>query len=123
MNIPSQTVVLHPGSKMEVALNIQITDSNTLVVSADLSREDASQAESRIDREKYRVFSNVLHAAVYALPKNGIRMKPSYNLSTQEETGQAHCSVPLATLEEGQTIIDYLVRAACPAPSSMLQRA
>jgi hypothetical protein len=108
---------------MEVALNIHITDSNTIVVSADVSREAAVQAQSKVDREKYRVFSNVVHAAVYAAPKSAIRMKPSYNLSTQEDTGQVSCSIPVATLQESAAIIDYLVRAASPARSDTLQHA
>jgi hypothetical protein len=123
MDIPSQTVVLHPGSKMEVALHIQMTDSNTLLVSADLSREASVQSENRIDREKYRVFSNVVHAAVYAAPKNAIRMKPSYHLSTQETTGQASCSISLASAEEGRAIIDYLGRAASAARADSPQYA
>src|SRR5688500_2669637 len=113
-----QTVVLHPGSSIELTMHITKGAEGELLIRADLSRADSAAGESRIDRGKYRAFSNAVHSAVYAAPKSGVRMKPSYAISTNDQTGEVTCAIPAASAAEAEAVLNYL--SSVPTRSSAL---
>jgi hypothetical protein len=89
-----------------------------LFIRADLRGEDTHDGESRIERGKYRAFSNAVHSAIYAAPKRGVRIKPSYSIATNDQTGEVTCNIPANGAAEAMAVLHYL--SATPVRASML---
>ena len=115
MKSPEQKITLHPGSDIELTMHITPDSKGGIFIRADLSGEETGDGESRIERGKYRAFSNAIHSAVYAAPKQGIRIKPSYSIATNDQTGEVTCTIPEMGAAEAMAVLHYLsapVRAA-----------
>ena len=111
METQEQAVTLHPGSDIELTMHISKDSRGALFIRADLSADAADEGESRIERGKYRAFSNAVHSAVYAAPKSGVRMKPSYSISTNDQTGVVTCTIPASNAAEASALLSYLSAA------------
>lgn len=111
MEPQAQSVTLHPGSDIELTMFITTDSKGRLLIRADLSSHTAGESESRIERGKYRAFSNAVHSAVYAAPKHGVRMKSSYAIATNDSTGEVTCTIPASSAVEAAVLLHYLSAA------------
>src|SRR5690606_3289256 len=108
MDLHEQEVTLHPGSDIELTMRIRKDHKGALHIRADLSGDTVHEGESRIERSKYRAFSNAVHSAVYAAPQSGVRIKPSYAISTNDQTGVVICTIPSCNAAEAEALLNYL---------------
>jgi hypothetical protein len=119
MELHEQEVTLHPGSDIELTMRIRKDQKGALHICADLSGNTEVEGESRIERGKYRAFSNAVHSAVYAAPQRGVRIKPCYAIATNDQTGIVTCTIPANTAAEAEALLNYL--SATPSRMSALE--
>ena len=108
MHNQPQVITLHAGSPIELTMHITNDYTKGLFIRADLSGVDNEQGQSRIERSKYRAFSNAVHSAVYAAPKLGLRIKPAYSIATNDQTGEVTCNIPAVSAQEAVAMLEYL---------------
>lgn len=108
MESQAHSVTLHPGSDIELTMHISTDNAGRLLIRADLSSTSLPDGESRIERGKYRAFSNAVHSAVYAAPQRGVRVKPSYAIATNDHTGEVTCTIPANSAAEAEALLHYL---------------
>ena len=116
-------VTLHPGSEIELTMYITTDISGKLHIRANLSDNsmvDTKLSQSKIERGKYRAFSNAVHSAVYAAPQSGVRIKSSYAISTDDKTGAVTCTIPATNSAEAAVVMDYLSIAPSRIAASRL---
>ncbi len=104
-------VTLHPGSEIELTMYITTDISGKLHIRANLSGnsiDGVKEGQSKIERGKYRAFSNAVHSAVYAAPQSGVRIKSAYAISTDDKTGEVNCTIPASNSAEAAAVLDYL---------------